>query len=95
MDKRWKEGGNGKKTKLRWALGGLDSKPSARGDSSPFDVEKGKICSRLLRVCSDRKLAIFPHLNVRLHLRSCVRACVLLSASGGGKGQHISFLSHE
>ena len=62
MDKWWKEDGNGKK-KLWSALDGLDSKPSAGGDSAPFDVEKGKICSRLLGFCSDHKAAIFPHVQ--------------------------------
>lgn len=63
MDKWWKEEGNGKKKKLWWALDGLDSKPSAGGVSSPFDVEKGKICSRLLGFCSDHKPAIFPNVQ--------------------------------
>lgn len=62
MDKWWEEEGNGKK-KLWWALDSLDSKPSAGRDSSPFDVEKGKICSRLLGFCSDHKPAIFPHVQ--------------------------------
>ena len=37
--------------------------PSARGVSSPFDVEKRKICSRLLRFCSDHKATICPHVQ--------------------------------
>lgn len=47
------------KKKLWWALGGLDSKPSAVGVSNPFDVENGEICCRLLEFCSDHKPAIF------------------------------------
>lgn len=51
MDKRWKEGGNGKR-----ALDGLDSEPSV----SPFDVEEGKICNDVAGFCSARKPAVFP-----------------------------------
>lgn len=51
------------KKKLWWALDGLDCKPSAGGVSGPFDVENGKICSRLLGFCSDHKPAIFPHVQ--------------------------------
>lgn len=46
-------------------LDGLDSKPSAGRVSSPFDVENGKICSRLLGFGSDHKPAIFPHVQGR------------------------------
>lgn len=49
MDKQRKEGGNGKRD-------GLDSEPSV----SPFDAEKGKICSRFKVFCSARKPAIVP-----------------------------------